>query len=72
MLHYTARNGTTFHFDPQYADSVQVTGSDHEGPPLPLDVDDLREFVQHLEDQPPQLCGEDYGYDADVASVGPD
>jgi len=70
MLHYTARNGTTFHFDPQ-ACEVQVIGSDQEGPPLPLDVDDLREFLEHLEDGP-HVFLHNTDHDADVAAVGPD
>jgi len=70
MLHYTARNGTTFHFNPQACD-VQVMGSDHDGPPLPLDVDDLREFLEHLEDGPHMILPE-FDHDADAAAVGPD
>ena len=70
MLHYTARNGTTFLFDPQASD-VQVIGSDQEGPPLPLDVDDLREFLEHLEDGPHMILP-DFDHDADAAAVGPD
>jgi len=71
MLHYTARNGTTFHFDPLAGESVHVTGSDQDGPPLPLDVEDLREFLQYLEDQP-HLLSQDYDHDADAAAIGPD
>jgi len=71
MLHYTARNGTTFQFDPSCGDCVHVTGADFDGQSVPLDVEDLREFLQHLEDQP-YLLSDYFPPDADAAAVGPD
>jgi hypothetical protein len=71
MIHYTARNGTTFHFDPLAPDSVQVTSPDFDGTEMPLDVEDLREFLQHLEDQP-HLLSDYFPPDADAAAVGCD
>lgn len=70
MLHYTARNGTTFHFDPQLTNNVEVISADQDGPSVELDLDDLREFVQHLEEQCEFLA--DLPPDADAAAVGPD
>jgi hypothetical protein len=72
MTRYTARNGTTFLFDPAAEESVQVAGADDhvDGQSLTLsvDLDDLREFVQYLE------AGLDVQApnDADCAAVGPD
>ena len=71
MLHYTARNGTTFHFDPLAPESVHVTSADFDGQEVPLDVEDLREFLQHLKDQP-HLLSDYFPPDADIAAVGPD
>ncbi len=75
MLHYTARNGTTFHFDAQLTNNVEVISADQEGAAdhncgIQLDVDDLREFIQHLEEQCDFLF--DLPPDADAAAVGPD
>ena len=70
MLRYTARNGTTFQFEPDQDACVHVMNGDDPDESLRLDVDDLREFLQHLEDR----CGElaDLPTDADLAAVGPD
>ena len=72
MLRYTARNGTTFHFDPgdTGSPSVLVISADSEGPPIPVDLEDLREFMQYLEDV---IEGQaDAEQDADLTAVGPD
>ena len=69
MLRYTARNGTTFHFDAAAVDCVQLISPDQEGSPLPVDLEDLREFIQYLDDQ---LAGEDAESDADAAAVSSD
>ncbi len=72
MLRYTARNGTTFHFDLCDASpaSVHVVSADSEGPPIPVDLDDLREFMQYLEDVIESQAGAES--DADLTAVGPD
>ena len=73
MLRYTARNGTTFHFDPAAdpcSPSVQVISADHDGASIPVDLDDLREFMQYLEDV--IECQADAETDADLTAVGPD
>lgn len=70
MLRYTARNGTTFHFDTAAANCVQLISPDQDGSPLPVDLEDLREFMQYLDDQ---LEGqEDAQSDADAAAVSSD
>ena len=69
MLRYTARNGTTFHFSPDARGCVQVTGQPDDQP-FELDLDDLREFVQHLDDLGPETADEPT--DADITAVGPD
>jgi hypothetical protein len=72
MTRYTARNGTTFLFDPQAEESVQLAGADDNGASggqtLTVDLDDLREFMQYLD------AGLDVHApnDADCAAVGPD
>jgi hypothetical protein len=71
MLHYTARNGTTFQFDPSVGDCVHVTSADPDSQCVSLDVEDLREFLQHLEDQP-YLLSDYFPPDADAAAVGCD
>jgi hypothetical protein len=70
MLHYTARNGTTFCFAPDLSDEVQVTTADQDGPPLPLDVQDLREFLQYVETLPEMFS--EFVPDADASASGPD
>ncbi len=70
MLRYTARNGTTFHLDPDALGAVNITSADCEGSSIPVDLDDLREFVQYLDDLADALSG--YESDADIAAVGPD
>ena len=70
MLRYTARNGTTFHFDPDAADCVQVISADHEGPPVPVDLEDLREFIQYLDEQ--TAAGVEIETDADAAAISSD
>jgi hypothetical protein len=71
MLRYTARNGTTFHFDPAAGDCVQVISPDVEDAlvdvAFPVDIEDLREFMQHLDD-----LADDIETDADCSAVGPD
>ena len=76
MIRYTARNGTTFQFDPTTPlDApnrwVQVIAPDDEsGVPVAVDLDDMREFLQHLEDR--LETTEDLETDADCTAVGPD
>ena len=70
MLRYTARNGTTFQFDPTERECVRVIHADDPGESVDLDVEDLREFLQHLEDQLDQL--HDLPSDADCSSVAAD
>ena len=70
MIRYTARNGTTFHFDPNSADCVQVISSDPDGQPVPVDLEDLREFMQYLEDQIEAQT--EIESDADAAAVSSD
>jgi hypothetical protein len=74
MLRYTARNGTTFHFDPASAGRIQVISAEDDDPlvgePVALDLEDLREFLQHLDDRAEAL--EDLETDADCTAVGPD
>ena len=71
MTRYTARNGTTFLLDPT-DDAVKVAGAggagDGDGLVVSVDLEDLREFMQYIED------GEDVSAptDADCAAVGPD
>jgi hypothetical protein len=70
MLRYTARNGTSFKYDPATSACVDVTPADEHGQPIPLNLDDLREFLQHLDDQAELLA--DLETDADIAGVGAD
>ena len=72
MIRYTARNGTTFQFDPAAAGWVHVIGSDDEiaGEPMAVDLDDIREFLQHLEERLDAMI--DMETDADCTAVGPD
>lgn len=71
MLHYTARNGTTFHFDPQFNPNVDVVSASDVGESVQIDMDDMREFVQHFDDLCDQ-CLIDLPPDADAAAIGPD
>ena len=67
MLHYTARNGTTFQFDEELNDDfVYLIGSDSDLPQVAVELADLREFLQYLEER------SDAESDADLAAVGPD
>ena len=77
MIRYTARNGTTFQFDPAACMDatnrwVHVIAPDDEngGDPVAVDLDDMREFLQHIEDRLEMT--EDVEMDADCTSVGPD
>ena len=72
MIRYTARNGTTFHFDPDAAGCwVHVIAADDEsGEAVAVDLEDMREFLQHLEDRCEAM--QDLPTDADCAAVGPD
>ena len=70
MLRYTARNGTTFHLDPDACGCVHVISADHEGPPIPVDLDDMREFLQHLDELSGMMSG--FETDADMTAIGPD
>jgi hypothetical protein len=72
MLRYTARNGTTFLF-PASNDAVYVISQDYDeaGVPVALDLEDLREFLQHIEDRAGN-DDENLATDADLAAVGPD
>ena len=77
MIRYTARNGTTFQFDPAAAPGwVHVIASaasdddDETGETIAVDLDDLREFLQHLEERSEEM--QDVPTDADCAAVGPD
>ena len=71
MLRYTARNGTTFQFDPQSPTGcVSVICADDPSESVALDVEDLREFLQHLEERCEAM--DDVPTDADLAAVGPD
>ena len=71
MIRYTARNGTTFQFDPAAAGWVHVIAADEEsGEAIAVDLDDLREFLQHLEDRCEAMA--DMEDDADCTAVGPD
>ena len=68
MTRYTARNGTTFLLDPT-DEVVKVAGAgDADGLVISVDLEDLREFMQYIED------GDDVSAptDADCAAVGPD
>ncbi len=49
MLCYTARNGTNFQYVPDSAGHVYMLSAEVDGLTVPLDVDDLREFLDHLE-----------------------
>ena len=64
MLRYTARNGTTFQFEPEGV-SVFITPVE-EAAAVPIDLDDLREFLDYLE-QPVDATS-----DADAAAVSAD
>jgi hypothetical protein len=68
MTRYTARNGTTFLLAPETQHCVEVAGAADDGVIVSVDLDDLREFMQYLDD------GEDSQApnDADCAAVGPD
>ena len=73
MIRYTARNGTTFQFDPAATPgrvNVIATADDEAGDPIAVDLDDLREFLQHLEERLDVMC--DLPPDADYAAIGPD
>jgi len=72
MIRYTARNGTNFQFDPAAAGSwVHVIAPDDEsGEAIAVDLEDLREFLQHLEERLDAMS--DLETDADCAAVGPD
>jgi hypothetical protein len=77
MIRYTARNGTTFQFDPAASLEaptrwVHVIGTDDDetGEPVAVDLDDLREFLQHLDERLEMT--EDVETDADCTAVGPD
>ncbi|HYO08233.1 MAG TPA: hypothetical protein VER17_04620 [Tepidisphaeraceae bacterium] len=70
MLRYTARNGTTFHLDPDAARCVQVISAECDGSLVSIDLDDLREFLAYADDvlgaqREPET-------DADCAAIGPD
>ena len=70
MLRYTARNGTTFHLDPDACGSVNIISADYEGSSVPVDLDDMREFVQYMDDLADALHG--FESDADLTAIGPD
>ena len=72
MIRYTARNGTTFQFDPTAAPGcVHVIAAEEEtGDPIAVDLDDMREFLQHLEERLDAMA--DIDCDADCTAVGPD
>lgn len=72
MIRYTARNGTSFQFDPAAAGWVHVIAADEDaaGDPIAVDLEDLREFLQHLEERLDAMS--DLESDADCAAVGPD
>jgi hypothetical protein len=72
MIRYTARNGTTFQFDPAAAPGwVHVIAADEEsGETVAVDLDDIREFLQHLEERLDAMY--DVETDADCTAVGPD
>jgi hypothetical protein len=71
MIRYTARNGTTFQFDPAAAGWVHVIAADEDfGDPIAVDLDDIREFLQHLEERLDAMA--DVESDADCTAVGPD
>jgi hypothetical protein len=72
MTRYTARNGTTFQFDPCAAPGwVHVIAADEEsGDPIAVDLADMREFLQHLEERLDAMA--DMDCDADCTAVGPD
>jgi len=72
MIRYTARNGTTFQFDPGATPGwVHVITCDEEsGDPIAVDLDDMREFLQHLEERLDAMA--DMESDADCTAVGPD
>ncbi|MEA2735215.1 MAG: hypothetical protein QOE14_1666 [Humisphaera sp.] len=70
MLRYTARNGTTFQCDPT-SGSVHVIAADEEsGVAVALDLEDMREFLQHLEERLDAM--NEMETDADCTAVGPD
>lgn len=71
MIRYTARNGTSFKFDPSAADRVHVIPPDDPGDSVAVDLHDLREFLQHLEDHL-EAPEDDQVTDADLTAVGPD
>jgi hypothetical protein len=71
MIRYTARHGTTFHFDPD-CHALQVLGADAEGLAVELDLEDLREFLQYVDDRTEAVSEEDVPCDGDTAAVGAD
>jgi hypothetical protein len=71
MIRYTARNGTTFQLDPAAAGWVHVIAADEDSDhPIAVDLDDMREFLQHLEERLDAMA--DMDCDADCTAVGPD
>ena len=71
MIRYTARNGTNFQFDPAAAGWVHVIAADDDtGQAIAVDLEDMREFLQHLEERLDAMEGVET--DADCAAVGPD
>ena len=71
MIRYTARNGTNFHFDPVCGE-LRVIGTGGEAESVELDLQDLREFLQHLDDRSEALSEEDVPSDADITAVAAD
>jgi hypothetical protein len=63
---YTARNGTSFRYDSPDAECVQVIGPDWEGAPMLLNLQDLREFLEHFSEP------HDAPTDADASAVSGD
>jgi len=66
MISYTAKHGTTFQFDPQGPGCVNIIGPGEEGTGLTVNVDDLGEFLEHIQ------VPADAENDADAAAVSAD
>ena len=70
MIRYTARNGTTFQFDPDRRE-LHVLGTEG-ADAVELDFEDVREFLQYVDDRAEALSEEDAPSDADVTACAAD
>ena len=67
MTRYTAKNGTTFHYVPESEHCLYISGADDDGTSVRVDLDDVREFIEHLSEGDP-----DAPQEADAAAVSTD